>query len=214
MKESGSPEGGLGTTEGLKEDENEAAEGSGEGDDGEGSGDADSGGSGGDGGDPGVLIPDMSTPRRGRSTPEMGLVNKADMMTTPMPKSPGLSGRRSGGNREPKSPRLKGRRSLTSEGKGNGPGDNGESGDKTAKSPQLKGRRSLPGETTPDEDSPSGSEPGKNAAGNERDARDNILGNIQSMMGIDKTATPRPGMCGDGISDEGLINLWYSGNCF
>ena len=49
MKEGGSPKGGLGTTEGLKEDEDKATEGSGEFLDDEGSGDADSEGSGGEG---------------------------------------------------------------------------------------------------------------------------------------------------------------------
>ena len=49
MKEGGSPKGGLGTTEGLKEYEDKATEGSGEGLDGEGSGDADSEGSAGEG---------------------------------------------------------------------------------------------------------------------------------------------------------------------
>ena len=140
-----------------------------------------------------MLIPDMSTSRRGRSTPQMGLVNKADLMKGRRRRTtPGLSGRRSGGNWDPsssKSPRLQGRRSLP-----NGPGNNIESSDKTTKSSQLKGRRSLPGEDMPDEDSLSGSEPGKNAAGNKRDVRDNILGNIQTMMGNDETATPRPGM--------------------
>ena len=49
MKEGGSPKGGLGTTEGLEEDEHNSEEGSGEFLDDEGSGDTDSEGSGGDG---------------------------------------------------------------------------------------------------------------------------------------------------------------------